>query len=86
VKALDLAAKDGSAFGKADASDVYAGKYPLARFLHVYVNKAPNKPLDPLIREFLRFVLASEGQEIVVKDGYLPIAHEVVQQELAKLD
>jgi phosphate transport system substrate-binding protein len=86
VKALDLAPKDGAPFGKADPADVYAGKYPLARFLHVYVNKAPGKPLDPLVREFMRFVLSREGQEVVVKDGYLPISHEVVQQERAKLD
>jgi phosphate transport system substrate-binding protein len=86
VKALDIAAKDGAPFGRAEAGDVYAGKYPLSRFLHVYVNKAPGKPLDPLVREFARFILSTEGQEIVVKDGYLPLSHELVQQERAKID
>jgi len=86
VKALHLAAKEGAPFAHAEADDVYAGRYPLSRFLHVYVNKAPGKPLDPLVREFLRFILSTPGQEIVVKDGYLPLAHEIVQQERAKLD
>ena len=86
VKALDLATKEGSPFGKADAADVYGGKYPLSRFLFIYVNRAPNKPLDPLVREFLRFVLSQEGQQLVVKAGYLPIAHAITQQELAKLE
>ena len=43
------------------------------RFLYVYVNRAPGKPLDPLVREFLKFVFSKEGQEIVVKDGYFPL-------------
>ena len=86
VKALDLATKEGEPFGKAEAADVYAGRYPLSRFLHVYVNKAPNHPLDPLVGEFLKFVLSQEGQRIVVKDGYLPLHTDLVQQERAKLE
>ncbi len=62
-----------------------SGKYPLSRFLYVYVNAAPNKPLDPLVREFLKFVVSQEGQEIVVKDGYLPVSGKIVGEELAKL-
>ncbi|HBZ68838.1 MAG TPA: phosphate-binding protein [Deltaproteobacteria bacterium] len=86
VKALDLAIKEGSPFGKAEAADVYGGKYPLSRFLYIYVNRAPGKPLDPLVREFLRFVLSYDGQQLVVKAGYLPIARDLTQQERAKLD
>jgi phosphate transport system substrate-binding protein len=37
------------------------------------VNKAPDKPLSPLVKEFLAFVLSKDGQEIVIKDGYLPL-------------
>jgi phosphate transport system substrate-binding protein len=65
--------------------DVVSGKYPLARFLYVYVNRAPGKPLDPVVREFLRFVFSREGQEIVLKDGYYPLPAKVVQEELAKI-
>lgn len=86
VKAVALAKKEGDAYGTVDPADVYAGKYPLARFLYVYVNKPPNSPADPLVREFVRFVLSQEGQEIVVKDGYLPVANRIVEEELAKLD
>jgi phosphate transport system substrate-binding protein len=86
VKALNLATKQGEPFGKAEASDVYGGKYPLSRFLYIYLNRAPNKALDPLVGEFLRFVLSQEGQQLVVKAGYLPIARDITQQELAKID
>ncbi len=84
VKPLKLAAKKGGQFYGVDPADVYSGNYPLSRYLYVYVNKAPNKPLDPLVREFVKFVLSKEGQEIVVKDGYLPVTAKVSQEELAK--
>jgi phosphate transport system substrate-binding protein len=85
VKSLKLAAKDGGDFVADDAENVYSGKYPLSRFLYVYVNKAPGKGLSPLVREFLAFVLSSEGQEIVIKDGYLPLLGQHVVEELPKL-
>ena len=86
VKALAIAKKDGEPFVETEADQVYAGKYPLARFLYVYVNKAPNKPLDPLVQQFLSYVLSREGQEVVVKDGYLPLSASIVKEELAKLE
>ena len=86
VKTLSLAKKSGDEYYGTDAETVLAGKYPLSRYLYLYVNKTPNKPLDPLVREFIRFVLSRAGQETVVKDGYLPISAKVVEQELAKLD
>ena len=82
VKAVALAAKEGGDFGGADAKSVFAGKYPLSRYLYIYVNKAPNKPLDPLIREFLTFVLSHGGQEVVVKDGYLPLPGKISGEQL----
>jgi phosphate transport system substrate-binding protein len=85
VKPLKLAAKKGGPYFGTDAADVYSGNYPLSRYLYVYVNKAPNKPLDPLVREFLKFALSKEGQETVVKDGYLPIPAKVAQEETAKI-
>ena len=85
VKPLKLAARKGGPYFGVDAADVYSGNYPLSRYLYVYVNKAPNKPLDPLVREFLRFILSKEGQEVVVKDGYLPVTVKVAQEELAKV-
>jgi phosphate transport system substrate-binding protein len=85
VKALALAKDANTPFSSTDAEAVYAGKYPLARFLYVYVNRAPGKPLDPLTGQFLHFVLSREGQEIVLKDGYLPLKAGMVEQELAKL-
>lgn len=85
VKALPLAAKKGDKCHPATAEEAYSGNYPLARFLYVYVNKAPGKPLDPIVAEFLKLVLSREGQEVVVKDGYFPLPAKIEQEELAKL-
>jgi phosphate transport system substrate-binding protein len=86
VKAVPLADKEGGAYSDGNYEDVKSGKYPLSRFLYVYINKAPGKALDPLVKEFLKLVLSKEGQEVVVKDGYLPLSAELVKQELAKLE
>jgi phosphate transport system substrate-binding protein len=85
VKPLALAKSAGEPVATTDPADVYAGRYPLARYLYVYVNRAPGKQLDPLRLEFLRFVLSRPGQEVVVKDGYLPLQAAAIEQELAKL-
>jgi phosphate transport system substrate-binding protein len=61
------------------------GTYPLSRFLFVYVNKVPGRPLDTLTLEFLKFVLSKDGQDIVVKDGYYPLTAEAAAQALADL-
>ena len=86
VKTVKLTEKDGGEFYGESYDNVLSGKYPLSRFLNVYVNKAPGKPLDPLVKEFLSFVLSKEGQEIVVKDGFFPLTSKVVSEELAKLN
>lgn len=84
VRALPLGTEDGTFF-EADPANALSGDYPLARFLLIYVNKAPNEKLDTLTYEFLRFVLSKSGQEIVAKDGYFPMPADVAAQVLAEL-
>ncbi len=84
VKAVPLA-KKGNDFVEATPENAIKGTYPLARFLYVYVNKHPNKPLAPLEAEFLKMVLSKSGQTVVVKDGYIPLPAKVAEQELQRL-
>jgi phosphate transport system substrate-binding protein len=86
VRNLALADKDGGAFSSGSYEDVVSGAYPLARFLYIYVNRGPGKPLDPLVREFLKLVESKEGQEVVVKDGYLPLTAKIVEEERRKIE
>ena len=66
---------------------VYAHSYPLSRYVYIFVNKQPGKPLEPKVKEFLRLVLSREGQDVVAKEGvYIPLTPDVVREELAKLE
>jgi len=85
VRAVPLAEKEGARCYEADPDNAYAGSYPLSRFLFVYVNKAPGKPLVPLTREFVKLILSKEGQGVVVKDGYFPIPASIAKEELNKV-
>lgn len=61
--------------------------YPLVRNIYIYLNRKPWTPVDPKLREFLRYVLSREGQEIVAREGsYLPLTAAVVREQLRKLD
>jgi phosphate transport system substrate-binding protein len=85
VKTVPLAKKEGDPFVEDTEANTLNGSYPLARFLYVYVNKAPNKPLAPLEAEFVKLVLSQAGQEVVVKDGYIPLPAKVVNKALTDL-
>ena len=86
VKAVALAKKAGKPFIEATAENAVTGDYALSRFLYVYVNKHPNKPLAPLDREFLKMVLSKIGQEVVVKDGYIPVPAKVAKKVLKSIE
>ena len=85
VKTVALAKKGSTDFVEDTEENALNGKYPLSRFLYVYVNKAPNKPLAPLEAEFVKLILSKQGQEVVVKDGYIPLPAKVAAKALADL-
>ena len=85
VRAVPLSKAGSTDFIEATEENAIKGSYPLSRFLLVYVNKAPNKPLPPLEMEFIKMVLSKTGQEVVVKDGYIPMPKKIVDKELEKL-
>jgi phosphate transport system substrate-binding protein len=82
VRAVPLAVRPGQAAVAAEPENAYAGTYPLARFLYLSVNFKPGSSLDPLRREFLRYVLSADGQADVLKDGYLPVTAPVAKRAL----
>jgi phosphate transport system substrate-binding protein len=87
LKVLAISAKPGGRYVPLTADDVANRSYPLTRDAYIYVDKAPGRPLDPKVREFLRFVLSREGQEIIQKNGpYTAIPASYVREQLRKLD
>ena len=85
VRAIPLSRVAGKDFVLANPENAISGTYPLARFLYVYVNKTPGKPLPPLTGEFVKLVLSRNGQQVVIKDGYIPLPARVAERELLKI-
>ncbi|MBI2838425.1 MAG: phosphate ABC transporter substrate-binding protein PstS family protein [Acidobacteria bacterium] len=85
VRAVPLAIKTGGECVDTIPENAYTGKYPLARFLYVYINQSPSGSLNPLRGQFVGYVLSQQGQEAVVKDGYLPLTAKQVDEERGKL-
>ena len=85
VKALALSEAEGDEAIAANVENVASGDYALSRYLYVYVNKKPGEPLPPLEREFIKLVLSKQGQEIVNKDGYIPVSARIASRELKKI-
>jgi phosphate transport system substrate-binding protein len=86
VRAVPLAEKDGMSFKEASQQNADNGSYPLWRHLYLYVNKTPNKPLDPIVKEFVKFIYSKEGQQVVIKDGFFPLKADAIEKELKNLD
>ncbi len=85
VRTVPLARRAGQPFIAALPENALDGTYPLARFLYIYINQEPGRPLDPVTREFLLMALSRPGQETVVKDGYIPLPAAVAAREAEKL-
>jgi phosphate transport system substrate-binding protein len=84
VRAVPLATS-GTNYVGAVADNAYTGEYPLARFLYVYVNHRPGSDMDPLRREFIKYMFSRQGQEDVVRDGYYPITNTIARETLSQL-
>ena len=82
VRALPLSKDGGKTYIEPTEENAIKGTYPLSRYLYVYVNKHPNKPLEPMQLEFLKLVLSKKGQEIAEKDGYIPVPAKVAERDL----
>ncbi len=85
VRPLPLAADDESEPVPPEKDHAYSGDYPLARGLLLVLSQPPGKELDPLRREFVRYVFSKQGQQDVIKDGYLPVTAEMAQETLRML-
>ena len=84
VRAVPLASQEGKMI-EATSANAYTGEYPLSRYLFVYVNLKPESELDPLRREFIRYVFSKQGQQDVLKEGYFPVTADIARDTLKKV-
>lgn len=85
VRMVPLTAKAGQPFIEPTIANTKNGSYPLWRYLYIYVNQAPGKPLSPIVKEFLAYVYSKEGQSDVLRDGYFPVEGRLAEKQLAKI-
>ena len=85
VRAVPLAAYYGGACHEASAEETLSGRYPIARYLYVYLNRKPGQPLDALRAQFVKYILSKDGQEQTERRGFFPITNEIRESDLAKL-
>lgn len=86
VRSVPIAGNAGEPCYDLTPESTYAGDYPIARFLYVYINKNPNQRLDPLRAEFVRFIYSRQGQSAVIRDGYYPVTGLVAARDLEAFD
>jgi phosphate transport system substrate-binding protein len=84
VRPVAISGRDGQC-NEPSQQNAYTGKYPISRFLYIYINKNPSAALDPLRAEFLSFVLSRNGQEDTLKDGYYPMPYVLAKEDRSKL-
>lgn len=85
VKPLHVSFDEGEEAFPAEGEYAYTGDYPLARFLYIYLNYDARKGLDPLREEFVKLVFSKQGQEVVLKDGYIPVTSDIAREDLESL-
>jgi phosphate transport system substrate-binding protein len=87
IKQIGLAEHVGNPFVVATPDTIWDRSYPLHRFSTLYINRKPGTPVDPKIKEFIRYILSREGMQAVADDGaYTPINEQVAQAQRHKLD
>ncbi len=86
VRAVPLAKKPGGEMVEPTFANALNGKYSLGRALVIYINKKPNEPAPPVVKEFIKYVLSKEGQEAVAKDGYGPLPVSVIEKQLKLIE
>ncbi|MCZ8516600.1 stalk domain-containing protein [Paenibacillus filicis] len=86
VKMLALADNKNGPYYSPTYENVASAKYPLSRLIYFNANKEPGKPLNPVLEEFLKFILSKEGQQQVLKHAiYMPLRAEQASDSLAIL-
>ena len=87
LKVLAVAPGNSSNYVEYTPENVANRTYPLVRDAYFYVNREPGRPLDPAVREFMRFILSRQGQQIIAHTGFFyPLNAEYLREQLKKLD
>ncbi|TLZ63308.1 MAG: hypothetical protein E6K20_02955 [Gammaproteobacteria bacterium] len=86
VKPLRLASRTGGPYYAATEANLIAQKYPLTRIIPAFIDRVPGEPVDPKLREFLRYILSRGGQRaLLTQSDYLPLGADAIREQLERL-
>jgi len=86
TKVLKLAVHPGDPYFEPSFDNVASQKYPLSRVIYIFINREPGKPINPVLREFIRYVLSQQGQQAVIQDAiFTPLPAAMDAREAEKL-
>jgi phosphate transport system substrate-binding protein len=87
TKALAIAPRGSNKYVELNLETLRDHSYPLFDEVYFYIDREPGKPIDPKVKEFLRYVLSREGQDAVQRDAkYLPLTAAIVNAQLKKIE
>lgn len=87
VRVLPLARVAGQPFILPSAQTFFDGSYPLHNGAYLYLNRVPGQPLGAREKEFVKFILSREGQQIIADNRlFIPLSADQAKAELAKLE
>jgi phosphate transport system substrate-binding protein len=87
AKALALGERDSGPFYALTAKTIAARRYPLTRVVKVVLNRVPDKPVEPNTKEFLRYLLSRDGQDVIARDGaHIPLSADDARRQLQRLE
>lgn len=57
-------------------------RYPLTRYLYLYIDKRPEADLPEHLREFIKFIFSRQGQRIALVNGGFPLSPAEIGEQL----
>jgi len=87
VRALPLQVSANSPAVPANRETIHRRTYPLTRAVWACYHRKPGQPTNPVIRDFLHYILSAEGQQAAdAASGYLPMTPEAAAAQARLVD
>jgi phosphate transport system substrate-binding protein len=80
AKALPISKETGGVAIEPTEENIVSHKYPIWRYLYIYVNPTLDKGE---IRQYLNWIRSNEGQSLVKDVGYFPLPRNLRSGEVA---
>lgn len=86
TRLVPLANSEAGPYLRGTREEVATAQYPLTRYIYIFFDQAPGRPVPANEAAFLQYVLSPAGQALVGTDHiYMPLPQDTVKSEQTKL-